>query len=391
MLKYPFALIFFLLLVEITVLYLANHVRFKKYFNFLPAVFWIYFLPMLASTAGLIDAQSPIYSLITTNLLPASLLLLLIAVDLKAIVRLGRPALMMFFAGSGGIILGAPLVFFLLKSWIGVEFWSGFGALSASWTGGSANMIAAKEALGTPEAVFVPMVIVDTVVPYLWMGTLVALAGIQGLYDRWNHSDRQVIDELNRRMPGISLPKTSRVNLLVTILIFATAVWGSSTASFLAKMLPEIKNVMSPYAWTIIMVSILGIGLSLTPLRKLDQFGSTKIGYFILYFVLTAIGAQANLSHMSSTILLIVAGFFLVFFHAAVVILTARLIKAPMFLAAVASQANIGGVASAPIVAEIYQPGLASVGLLLAILGNIVGTYFGILAGQLCRWTIHFY
>jgi len=385
MIQNPFVLILFLVFIEIIILYLSSHTRFKKYFNFLPSVFWIYFLPMLASTAGIIDAKSPIYSVITTKLLPASLLLLLISIDLKSIMKLGRPALLMFFAGSCGIIFGAPLVFFIFKSWVGLEFWSGFGALSASWTGGSANMIAAKEALGTPDAVFTPMVIVDTIVPYVWMGTLVAFAGVQELYDRWNRSDRKVLDELEKRISGIPGQKTKALRLPTTILILGFAVLGSVISSLMAKLLPEIKDVISTYAWTIIIVSILGMSLSLTPVRRLEQHGSTRIGYFFLYFVLTAIGAKANLSNIGSTFLLIAAGFVLVFFHAAVIILTARLIKAPMFLAAVASQANIGGVASAPIVAEIYQPGLASVGLLLAILGNIVGTYLGILAGQMCR------
>jgi len=246
-------------------------------------------------------------------------------------------------------------------------------------------MIAVKEALGTPDSIFTPMVIVDTIVPYVWMGTLVAFAGAQKLYDRWNRSDRKVLDELNKRISSISGQKTQTIQLSTTTSILGLAILGSVISSLLAKLLPEIKDVISTYAWTIIIVSFLGMSLSLTPVRRLEQHGSTRFGYFLLYFVLTAIGAKANLSNIGSTLLLISAGFVLVFFHASVILITARLIKAPMFLAAVASQANIGGVASAPIVAEIYQPGLASVGLLLAILGNIVGTYFGILAGQLCR------
>ena len=146
-----------------------------------------------------------------------------------------------------------------------------------------------------------------------------------------------------------------------------------------------IKNVISTYTWAIIIVSIVGIAASLSPLKKLEKFGSEKIGYYVLYFVLTSIGARSNISHINATFILIGAGFLIVFVHAIILIITARLLKAPMFLVAVASQANIGGVASAPIVAAIYEPGLASVGLVLAILGNIIGTYLGIITGQLCR------
>ena len=341
---------------------------------------------MVASTAGIIDSKSPLYQFISTNLLPCSLFLLLISVDIKAIMRLGKPALIMFFAGSFGVILGAPLVFFVFKNLVGQDMWAGFACLSASWTGGSANFIAVKEALNTPDHVLLPMIIVDTIVPYIWMGTLVALVKFQPQYDAWNKSDRKILDELNLKISkNSSLAKTS-LHFGKAFFIIFLAVVGSMVSFFMAKMLPEVKNIISTYAWTIIIVSMLAIVLSLTPARHVERYGSTKIGYFFLYFVLTSIGARANLSSIHSALILILAGILLVLFHFCILILTSRMIKAPFFLIAVASQANIGGVASAPVVAEIYQSGLASVGLLLAILGNIVGTYFGILAGQLCRW-----
>ncbi len=386
MIHNSFDIVVVLLFIEITVLSISAHKNFKKYFQFLPPVFWIYFLPMLASTAGLIDSKSSVYQTITTNLLPASLFLLLIAVDIRAIMRLGKPALIMFFAGSLGIMIGTPLVFFLFKHWIGIQFWAGFGALSASWTGGSANMIAVKEALGTPDEVFLPMVIVDTIVPYVWMGILVALVNFQVLYDQWNRSDRRILDELSQRISNLSANKVVKTPLPLTVFIFLIAYGGGKLSQYFANFMPVVKDAISTYAWTIIIVSVLGILLSLTPTRKLDRFGSTRIGYLILYFVLTSIGAKANIAHIGSTLVLIIAGFLIVFVHAIVLLFTSRFIRAPLFLVAVASQANIGGVASAPIVAEIYQPGFASVGLLLAILGNIIGTYFGILVGQLCRW-----
>lgn len=388
MIQHPLALILVLLGIEIFILWLSSHPRFKKYFNFLPSLFWIYFLPMLASTFGIIDPKSPVYSKISNILLPASLFLLLISVDIKAILRLGRPALIMFFAGSAAIVLGAPLVFFILKGWIGKEFWSGFGALSGSWTGGSANMIAVKEALGTPDAVFLPMVIVDTVVPYVWMGFLVALVGSQAMFDRWNNSDRRILDQLSRKVSNAHAEGKIIWNGPKIAAIVAIALTASFAAQTVSKFFPVIKDVIAPFAWTVILISILGIAFSFTPAKNLERHGSTKIGYWMLYFVLTSIGAKASLSNIGSTMLLILAGVMIVAIHAAVMVGVARLIRAPMFLVAAASQANIGGVASAPIVAEIYQPGFASIGLLLAILGNIVGTYLGILSGQLCRLLI---
>ena len=153
-----------------------------------------------------------------------------------------------------------------------------------------------------------------------------------------------------------------------------------------AQVLPAVEGVISSFAWTIILVSTLGLAGSLTPLRRCEALGSTRIGYYLLYFVLTTIGAKASVSHLGASAVLIAAGVVIILVHAAVLLIAARLLKAPMMLIATASQANVGGVASAPVVAEIYQPGLASIGLLMAILGNIIGTYLGIVVGQICRW-----
>src|SRR3989338_2914359 len=198
MIQGPILIVSILLLIEIVILFLSEHAHFKKYFRFLPAVFWIYFIPMLVSSLGLIDSQSPLYSKITNYFLPASLFLLLISVDLKSIFHLGNSALVMFFAGSFGIMLGIVSVFAIFRRWVGDDFWTGFGALAGSWTGGSANLIAVKEALATPDAVFLPMVIVDTIVPYVWMGLLVAASSWQHVFDRFNRSDLAVLEKIDQ-------------------------------------------------------------------------------------------------------------------------------------------------------------------------------------------------
>lgn len=385
MITNPILIVVVLIAIETLVLWLSRHARTKRYFDLLPAVFWIYFLPMLAATFGLITSKSPVYGMITTWLLPASLVLLLLPVDLKAILRLGPTALAMFFIGAAGTMAGAVFSFALFKPLIGEEFWSGFGALSASWTGGSANMIAVKEALSVPDAVFAPMVIVDTVVPYLWMGIMIAMVGLQPAFDRWNRSERAILDHLGEHVVKHLATHVSRRTLTGIVLSLGVAFAGSGTAYLVARQLPQIRDVITSYTWTIMIVSIIGIGLSFSPVRNLERSGATRTGYDLLYFVLTAIGAKASVASIGSAMVLIGAGLVIVAVHAAVLLVGARLLRAPMFLVAAASQANIGGVASAPLVAEVYHPGLASVGLLLAILGNIVGTWLGILCAQLCR------
>ncbi len=384
MITNPIGIIAILLIIESAILFLAEHPRTKKLFSFIPSVFWMFFIPILASTFGLIDSQSPIYSQMANVLLPMSLFVLLLTVDIRAILRLGKPALIMFLAGGIGVGLGAWISFLIFKPWVGSNFWSGFGTLAGSWTGGSANMIAVKEALGTPDAVFLPMVIVDTIVPYLWMGLMVIFSQHQHHYDRFNKSDRGILDDISRRMTQ-DKKVMKGVQFLPTLGILALALAGGFIARELSQFLPVIKDVVSRYAWTIILVSVLAITLSFTPVKKIETYGSNKIGYFILYFVLTTIGAKAGINNFGNAFILLAAGVVIVIIHVIVLLITARIIRAPLFLAAVASQANLGGVASAPMVAEIYQKGFASVGLLLAILGNIIGTYIGIAVGQLCR------
>lgn len=385
MITHPLLIVMVLVTIEALVLWLSRHERTKHCFDLLPAVFWIYFLPMLATTCGLITAQSPVYGLITTWLLPGSLVLLLLPVDMKAILRLGPTALAMFFIGATGIIAGAVISFTLFKPLIGHDFWSGFGALAGSWTGGSANLIAVKEALSVPDTVFAPMVIVDTVVPYLWMGILIAMVGLQPAFDRWSRADCGILDHLGEHAAAYVATSGGRRTLAGIFLALAIAFAGSGAAHLMARQLPQIKDMVTTYTWTIMIVSFLGIVLSFSPVRNLERSGATRTGYDLLYFVLTAIGAKASVASIGSALVLIAAGLLIVAVHAAILLVGARLMRAPMFLVAAASQANIGGVASAPVVAEVYHPGLASVGLLLAILGNIVGTWLGILCAQLCR------
>ena len=386
MIKNPFILIGLLFTIEFVILYLANHPQFKKYFNFLPSMFWIYFLPMLASSVGFIDAKSAVYGQALNYVLPASLFLILVCVDLKMILRLGTTALFTFFIGSFGIMLGTVVVFFIFKRWIGPEFAPGFAALSASWTGGSANMIAVKEALSTPDAVFAPMVIVDTIVPYVWMGLLIMFSASQGKFDRWNKTDRRILDDINQRVAPALSSKQGKLRLIPVILLIVLGSGVSLAVKALAGYLPVIKGVIAASSWPIILVSTLALICSLTPLRKLENFSSQRVGYYLLYFVLTTIGAKASIQHLGTSFILIIAGFLIVTIHAVILLTATRLMRIPLFLSAASSQANIGGVASAPVVAEIYQPGFSAIGLLMAILGNIVGTYLGIITGQICSF-----
>lgn len=380
MIQQPLGILAVLAMIVSVIVFFSEAPQTRKYFKFPPSLFWIYFLPMLLSGTGLIPQQHAIYGQVTNTVLPAGLILLLIATDIKAILKLGRPALLMMTTGSVGIMAGAPLVVMLFRPWLPADAWSGFGALSASWIGGSANMVAVKEAIGTPDAVFFPMIVVDTVVAYSWMGLLILLEAVQKKYDIWNRSDRGVVETLARKTAS-DQKSSGSFNLGYLLLILAVAFGGSKIASLLAAWLGG-----GSFAWAIIIASTLGILLSFTSLRKLEHHGASRVGYFFLFFVLTSIGARASLSGILSAPVLILAGFVLVLIHGVLLLIVSRIARIPLCLVATASQANIGGPASAPIVAAAYEPALAPVGLLLGILGNVMGTYLGLVGAQLCHW-----
>lgn len=217
-----------LLIVEGIVLLIAGHPRGRRYFRFVPPVFWMYFLPMALATAGILPQDHSVYKTVSGILLPSSLILLLLSVNMRAILRLGWMALAMMLAGSIGVMAGAPLTMFLFKPWLPPGIWSGFGALSGSWIGGSANMLVVKEGIGTPDSIFFPMVIVDTVVAYTWMGILIACAGFQAKFDGWNRARTDVLDDINDRMDKEETRPTRPVETRGIILLFAVAFLGTS-------------------------------------------------------------------------------------------------------------------------------------------------------------------
>jgi len=390
----PMGIIMVLLVIEGAILYAAGHRGTKKLFKYAPAMFWIYFLPMLANTVGLIPPEkdvakkliTPVYGEITKYCLPACLVLLLISVDLRAIYRLGKVAIAVMLAGSLGILIGGPIMMLIFGRWLPPDVWSGFGALSASWMGGSGNLIAVAESVKTPDEIYGTIIVADAIIPYAWMGLLIFLSAHQARFDRWNRARSDILDDLKRRAAGTVGARSEPITLRHVVMMFAVAAAGTYAAIQLAGLLPEVPDIVRQSAWAIILATALGLVLSFTPIRRLERFGASTIGYGLLYLVLASIGAGTSLTSLAAAPLMIVVGLVWVLIHGAFILAAGRLFRAPMALMAAASQANIGGTASAPVVAQIYHAGLAPVGLLLAVLGSIVGTYLGICCAQICRF-----
>jgi uncharacterized membrane protein len=317
-------------------------------------------------------------------LLPVALLLLMITVDLRSIAKLGRLALLMMLVGTLGIVIGGPIAFLVFGGFLPEDAWKGFAALSGSWIGGTANMVAIAESVGTPESAFGPIIVVDTVVGYGWMGVLLFLSAYQERFDRWNRADTSAIEATNRRLQELDArrhPLDTRMAAVIVGLAFA----GSVAAIAIGARLPALGDptIISQTTWAVLVVVTGGLLLSFTPVRQIEEWGASRMGYAALYLLLTAIGAQADLKAVLDAPLYLAAGALWLAIHIALLFGAARLLRAPLFFVATGSMANVGGAASAPVVAGVYHPAMAPMGLLMAVAGYILGIYGGLLCAYL--------
>jgi len=349
----------------------------------LPAIFWTYFLPMLSTTVGLLPAQSPVYEALARYLLPASLALLLLSSELRSIARLGRTALLIMAAGLFGTALGAVVAFLLFRPWLPAEAWKALGALTGTWTGGSANLVAVATTLDLSPSLQGVIIIVDTVVGYSWMGVLVFLAGHQARLDRWNHADRALVAEVGVHLDQLRAESERPLRVPEATLMVGLALGLTAACLWLGGQLPPVGRVLNPFSWSIVLLTSAALLLSLTRLSRLEGAGASTLGYAGFYLLLASVGAQGDLRKVVEQPQFVAVGVTVILVHIACVVLALRLLRAPAFFLGAASQACVGGYSSAPIVAALYEPAMAPVGLLLAVLGNVVGTYLGLGVAEL--------
>ncbi len=357
--------------------------RLRPLFRWLPLPLWCYALPMVAVTLGWLPMETPaapLYKPLTQAVLPVALSLLLFTVDLPAIARTGRQALAAAGIGAVSIALAAVLGVYVLQPVLPDRAWAGAGALAGTWTGGTMNLLALQGALEIPDPVFAPLIIVDALIAYSWMALLVAASSHQAAINRWLRAAPMPPYGLESVSPPRP-PAAPRIAVLIPLAIALTLAAG---ARALATHLPT-PPLINTSGWTIVLVTTAALALSLMPpLRRLGQ-RAEPLGSFCLCLVLAAAGAQASLRALGATPVWIALGAFVAVCHGAALLGIGRLWRIPLGVLATASQANIGGVISAPLVGAIYDRSLVPIGLLLAMAGNALGTYIGLASAALCR------
>ncbi len=370
----------------------------SKFYNIVPAVLMCYVLPSILASSGLIsDETSGLYFMASRYLLPAALILMTLSIDLKAIANLGSKALIMFLTGTVGIIIGGPLAILLISFFSpetvgGNDFdaiWRGLSTIAGSWIGGGANQAAMLEIYQYNPDKYGGMVLVDIVVANVWMAIILLGVGKTKKIDRWLKADTSAIEELRIKVSKFT-EKITRVPTLkdyMMMLSFAfTGVgvshfFGDAISSYLTSTFDSVSDnksflsfLGSSFFWMVVLATVGGIILSFTKAKNYEGAGASKIGGMFIYILVATIGMKMDLGKVLENPGLIAIGFVWITFHAVLLIIVAKLIKAPYFFLAVGSQANVGGAASAPVVAAEFHPALTSVGVLLAVFGYVVGT-----------------
>ncbi|MGY5850320.1 DUF819 family protein [Salegentibacter sp. F14] len=400
------AIVFGLLMIALGFVFYTSSQKegfWKKFYSVVPALLMCYLLPAIFNSLGLIDEQSSqLYFVASRYLLPAALVLMTLSIDLKAIFNLGPKALIMFFAGTIGIIIGGPLAILLISTFspetvggVGPDaIWRGLSTIAGSWIGGGANQAAMLEIYEYNPDLYGGMVLVDIVVANLLMAGLLMGIGKTDQIDRWLKADNSAIVDLKNKVSNYAASVT-RNPVLPDYMIMLALAFGAvgiahfgadEISSFLAsnfEVFTDKKSALSSFSsdffWMITIATAIGIGFSFTRLKSYEGAGASKLGSIFIYILVATIGMKMDLTMVFDNPGLIGIGLVWMSIHVVVLFLTAKIIKAPYFFLAVGSQANVGGAASAPVVAAAFHPSLATVGVLLAVFGYVVGTYGAIL------------
>jgi uncharacterized membrane protein len=380
------------------------HPGFRRFYRYVPSLLLCYFIPSIYNSIGLIDGSaSRLYAVASRFLLPATLILLTISIDFPALRRLGPKALVMFLTGTLGIIIGAPLAVLAVGA-VSPEtvggggpdaVWRGLATVAGSWIGGGANQAAMKEVFEVGDALFSTMIAVDVLVANVWMAVLLFLASRAEGIDRRLGADTSAIDALIVRVREFQAKHARIPTLRDLMIVLAIGFGGMGLSHMLAEPLAawiaatspglERLSLTSTFFWLVVFATTIGLVLSFTRARELEGVGASTVGTAMLYVLVATIGMTMDITAVVQRPGLFLLGMVWMTFHAATMLIVGRLIRAPLFFVAVGSQANVGGAASAPIVASAFSPSLAPVGVLLAVVGYAVGTYGAWLAAQLMR------
>ncbi|GAB1455380.1 DUF819 family protein [Spirochaetota bacterium] len=354
-----------------------------KVFKYIPAIVMLYFFAMLLSTFGVWKKTPQInaaYKSLKDSLLPAMIFLMLLRCDLRKIAKLGPRMILGFFAATITIMIGFVITFAIFKGFFEAGSWKAFAALSGSWIGGTGNMVAIQGALDVPDAKMGYTLLIDSINYSMWVMFLLWAVSFAPAFNKWTKSDSKVLDEVGLKLSKGTENNRTNIEFFDLIMLLGSSLLVSALSIWLGGMMPKSVFFQSS-TWTVLIATTAGVLCAMTPLAKLP--GSSHLSNLMLYTIVGLIASRANFAELTQAPIYIVAGFCILGIHAILLTLVAKLLRLDLFTCGVASLANIGGVASAPILAAAYGEALVPIGVLMALMGYIVGTGGGLIVGKI--------
>ncbi|WP_193064732.1 DUF819 domain-containing protein [Oceanobacillus oncorhynchi] len=353
----------------------------NRFFKFIPGIVLIYIGAALLQTIGLFDneATESSYVAVKDALLPAMLMLMLLKCDIRSIIKLGPRMLGGYFVAVISIIIGFTVVYLIFNQLYASDTWRAFGALAGSWTGGSANMVALQDILQVPENIFGYILMMDTINYAVWVMFMFWLVPFAGAFNRWTKADITMID--NEYETNEASSDNQRIEFKHIIYLLGIGLFVSALATLAGDNLPELGDVFSATTWTILIASVVGLVLGQTRLSKIP--GALDVSNVMLYIIIALIASHSDFSQIAQAPIYIISGFLIMLVHLIIMLLLGKLFKLDLFTLGIASLANIGGMASAPMLAAAYSKTLIPVGVIMALIGSFLGTYFGMLVGKI--------
>ncbi len=361
-----------------------------KLFQYVPPLIFIYITPVILNNLNVIPASSPVYSGLSTYALPAFIVLMLIKVDVPAAVKIMGKGVLVMLMGTAGVVAGCVIAYVIVHRWLAPDAWTGYGALAGSWIGGTGNMAAASEMLNTPPEQFGLAVLADNVVYIVWLPLLLASKNFADYFNAWAKVPEGRIRMMESAAELVAeedkVPQMRDYIYLGAIAIGVTWIAAALAPVFFDRMMaiaPGLELVLSESTWRILLITTISLVLSATPLSRLPN--ATAMGTALIYIFVAGMGARATIEGFGQAPAFLLGAFIWIFIHGAFCLAGAKLFRVDVHSVAIASAANIGAAASAPIVAAFHRPSLVPVSVLMALIGYALGNYLAPLAGHLAR------
>lgn len=355
----------------------------SKFFDYVPPIVLLYLITMIMCTCNVWDlaATKPAYTALKNNLLYAMIFLMLLRCDIRKILKLGPKMLGGFFAASFSICVGFIVTFVVMKGWLGADSWKALSALCGSWLGGSGNMIAVQAALDIGEADMAYALVVDSIDYSIWVMFLLWAVSLAPKFNKWVKADTRTLDEVSQRLEEDAKANTKPITFVDLIFLLGLGLLISAVGQNIGATLNGAMPFLDKATWTVLFITLSGLVGAVTPVGRMA--GGTELSNVLLYAVVALLASRASFLELTDAPAWILAGFMILAIHGILLVILAKIFHLDMFTCGVASLANIGGSASAPILAGAYSGALVPVGVLMALMGYVIGTGGGLIVANI--------